>query len=204
MDTNTKINWDTSKSGKIVQRYQQKQNKANRKSLNFSVTLNTTVEEFFPLLCPAREADWIPDWDCDLIYTESGYAEDKCVFVTDKSNSVGDGVWIFTGYKENDYVEFVRFQENTLLAVKITVADNGDGTVTGTWHVMATALNERGNKELEQMPGSEQRANALGKMLNHYLTTGKTINQASLAVGVLHDTVKGTVHRGFQEISRLH
>jgi hypothetical protein len=172
-----KTSRDTSKSDKIVQRYQHKP--GARKVLNFSVTLEATVEELFPLLCPTREADWIPGWDCDLVYTGSGYAEDKCVFVTGKSNSVGDGVWTFTGYEQNERVEFVRLQENVLWAVKIAVADNGDGTATATWRVVATALNERGNRELEQISGGEQRANALGNMLRQYLSNGADTSKSN-------------------------
>lgn len=42
-------------------------------------------EAIFPLLCPVREFDWIPTWDCDLVYTGSGIAEEGCVFRTGKA-----------------------------------------------------------------------------------------------------------------------
>ena len=40
-------------------------------------------ERVFPLLCPVREADWIPGWRYKLIYSESGVAELGCIFATE-------------------------------------------------------------------------------------------------------------------------
>jgi len=68
---------NTTKSEKIVQIYRQNKTKYKRKVQILSGTWETTPEKLFPLFCPAREADWIPGWDCQLIYTESGYAEDR-------------------------------------------------------------------------------------------------------------------------------
>lgn len=78
---------DTKKSEKLVKRYFDQKIKYQRKVHTFAVDVKTTVEDFFPLLCPSREADWIPGWDCDLIYTSDGYAEDKCVFTTDAASA---------------------------------------------------------------------------------------------------------------------
>ena len=39
-------------------------------------------EKVFPLLCPVREADWIPGWKYELIYSDSGVAEAGCIFTT--------------------------------------------------------------------------------------------------------------------------
>jgi len=92
---------DTTKSERIVRDYLQNEMKYKRKIRKFSGTFDTTPERIFPLLCPAREADWIPGWNCELIYTKTGYAEDKCIFRTEKSNPAGEGLWTFTGFKLN-------------------------------------------------------------------------------------------------------
>jgi hypothetical protein len=173
---------NTSKSDKVVERYRQRADKPIRKTQSFSGTWPTTVEELFPLFCPVREADWIPGWDCELIYTDSGYAEDKCVFKTDKANSVGDGVWVFTGYEKNKFVEFVRFQEDVLTHAKITVTDNHDGTVTATWNMVITALTERGNEEVRKMEAGDQRYEAPVKMIDHYLKKGETVKRSVLGM----------------------
>ena len=66
-----------------------------------------TPEKVFPLLCPVREADWLPGWQYRLIYSDSGVAELGCVFTTPKppgSATNGQGreaaetTWIVTDY----------------------------------------------------------------------------------------------------------
>lgn len=181
---------DTSKSDRIVQRFWQRGLKSKRKVQRFSVTLETTPEELFPLLCPAREADWIPGWDCELIYTDSGYAEENCVFKTDESNPFGEGLWVFTGFEANRYVEFVRLQKDLVTSARITVTDNGDGTVTATWHMISTGLTERGNKEVDKL-SDDAHSGPVTKMLGHYLKTGKTIKRSALVLGMVAQGIMG-------------
>jgi hypothetical protein len=180
---------DASKSDRIVQRFRQRACKAERKVQRFSVTLETTPEEFFPLLCPAREADWIPGWDCELIYTDSGYAEENCIFTTDESNPFGEGLWVFTRFEPNRCVEFVRVQKDLATSARITVTDNGDGTVTATWNMISTGLTEKGNKEVEKL-SDDTHSGPITKMLGHYLKTGKTIKRSALVLGVVAQGVR--------------
>ena len=164
---------DTKKSDKLVKKYFDRKIKHQRKVYTFAVDVKTTVEDFFPLLCPSREADWIPGWDCDLIYTSNGYAEDKCVFTTDSSNAVGEGIWTFTEFKQNEYIAFVRFQKDMLTHCKITVLDKQDGTITATWNVTQTALSEEGNRIISNLPDISIHSTGLEKMLIHYLQNKK-------------------------------
>ena len=174
------IKRDTSKSDQIVQRFRQSTFKSKRKRQRFPVTLETTVEELFPLFCPTREADWVPGWDCELVYTDSGYAEEDCIFKTDKSNAVGDGVWVFVGFEANRYVEFVRVREDMVSHARVTVTDNKDGTVTAAWDVVNTGLTEKGNEEIDKMvEEGDPHGGALDKILDHYLKKGKAIKQTS-------------------------
>ncbi|MFW9820270.1 MAG: hypothetical protein ACFFE5_11730, partial [Candidatus Thorarchaeota archaeon] len=106
---------DTSRSESLVQNFLQRESKYKREIGEFTGTFETTPDKIFPLLCPAREADWIPGWDPDLIYTNSGYAEDKCVFRTKNSSSAGEGLWVFTGFKLNEYIEFVKFTKDIII-----------------------------------------------------------------------------------------
>ena len=180
---------DTTKSDQIVQRFWQGAFKSKRKAQRFSVTLETTPEELFPLLCPAREADWIPGWDCNLVYTDSGYAEKNCIFKTDKSNPFGDGLWVFSGFETNQYVEFVRVQKDLVTSARITVTDNGDGTVTTAWNMISTGLTEKGNKEVDKL-SDDTHSGPVTKMLGHYLETGKTIKRSALVLGMVAQGVK--------------
>jgi len=177
---------DTSKSERITRDYLQNERKYKRKIRKFSGTFDTTPERIFPLLCPAREADWIPGWNCELIYTKTGYAEDKCIFRTDKSNSAGEGLWTFTGFKLNEYIEFVKFQEDILMHCKISITQNQNGTTTASWNITSTALTENGNKEIDKMSKEDKSSKALFNMIDHYLKKGKKISKESLVWKTIH------------------
>ncbi len=176
---------DTSRSEKLVQNFLQHEPKYKRNVREFSGTFQTTPEKIFPLLCPAREADWIPGWNSELIYTKSGYAEDKCVFRTNSSNSTGEGLWTFTGFKLNEYIEFVRFQQDILLHCKINLTQNNDGTTTAVWKTISTALSEEGNEEIERMSG-DKKHNPVIHLMDYYLENGKMISRRSLIKNKIH------------------
>lgn len=176
---------DTSKSERLVQNFLQNEPKYKRKIQEFSGTFETTPEIIFPLLCPAREADWIPGWDSELVYTKSGYAEDKCVFRTTKANYTGEGLWTFTGFKLNEYIEFVRFQQDILLHCKISLIQNEDDTTTANWKTISTALSEKGNKAIEKM-SDYNKHNPVIQLMDYYLKNGKMISKHSLIMNKIH------------------
>ena len=182
---------DTTKSDQIVQRFQQRAFRAKRKRQCFSGTWETTVEELFPLFCPAREADWIPGWDCELIYTDSGYVEEDCIFRTDEANPVGAGLWMFTGFEANRYVDFVRIRGDIVTHARITVTNNDDGTVTAAWDMVSTGLTAKGNEQIDKMPEQDAHFSAFIKMIGYYLKEGKTIKRSSLAIGMVAESVRG-------------
>ncbi|MBN1799573.1 MAG: hypothetical protein JW822_13440 [Spirochaetales bacterium] len=182
---------DTKKSDNIVQSYLRQNPKLQRRALSFSATWHTTADKLFPLLCPAREADWIPGWNCRMIYSGTGYAEDKCVFTTDAANPLGSGTWAFTRYEQNKLVKFVRIDQNIFTHAGITLTDNNDGTVTGTWNLIDTALTEKGNKQLEKQPDPDESARAIFHMIDTYLKKGKKQGRASLFMKMLHGHKSG-------------
>lgn len=182
------VKQDTTKSDKVVRAYQERTCTLERFKGGFSGTWEATIDKFFSLLCPARESDWIPGWKVEILHSDAGgYVSERCVFRTKKSSSDGGGVWIFTGYRKNSFIEVVRFQEELILNVRVEAEDNGDGTVTGTWNVVASALSEKGNKNVEKMRKRvSMEAKLLPKVVKHYLETGKIIKKVSLAFDMVH------------------
>ncbi len=176
---------DTTRSEKLVQIFLQREPKYKREIREFRGIFETTPDKIFPLLCPAREADWIPGWDADLIYTSSGYAEDKCVFRTKKSNSAGEFLWTFTGFKLNEFIEYVRFHQDMLVHCKISLSQNNDGTTTATWKIISTSLSEKGNKEIEKMVDNKQHTPII-QVMDYYLKNGKMISKHSLLNNKIH------------------
>jgi hypothetical protein len=54
---------------------------ATKFTRNGVIHCKAAVEEVFPLLCPKREEEWIPDWECETIWSNSGYNEEGAIFV---------------------------------------------------------------------------------------------------------------------------
>ena len=80
--------------------------KASRITREFSHQVQAPPEQVFPLLCPVREHDWIPYWECQLVYSASGKAEDGCVFCTDLPDH-GRAIWTVSRYEPPRRIQFV-------------------------------------------------------------------------------------------------
>ena len=57
-------------------------NKPRRLIHSYTQSIKGTPGQIFPLLCPVREADWIPGWETDWVISNSGVAEPGCMFQT--------------------------------------------------------------------------------------------------------------------------
>jgi len=89
---------------------------------SYRQTLTGSAAEIFPLLCPVREKDWLPGWDYQLIYSESGYAEKGCVFET--GNVYGSYRWIVTNYDSDIYtIQFVKINEDVSVIIDIALEE---------------------------------------------------------------------------------
>lgn len=142
-----------------------------------------TPERVFPLLCPVREYEWLEDWHCDLVYTESGVAELDCIFTTEFPGEGGPETWVVSDYVPNRRIEFVRFNALRTIRYTIALAPDGEGT-KAVWEQVITGLNEAGNEWVrgyadEKFEGIIHR---LEKQINHFLTTGSMLKGAETVV----------------------
>jgi hypothetical protein len=64
------------------------------------------AEELFPLLCPVREYEWIPDWRCRMIYSKTGVAEKDAVFTT-VERPFGKLLWTCAVYEPPRRIEYL-------------------------------------------------------------------------------------------------
>ncbi len=90
---------------------------AKRITRSYRQTINAPPDIVFPLLCPVREAEWLDGWKYEMIHSDSGLAEEGCVFSTP-----GDGeantVWIISRHdNENHLIEFTRFTPDSRTCV---------------------------------------------------------------------------------------
>jgi len=131
----------------------------------------------FPLLCPTREYDWIALWQCQLLYSDSGFAEDNCIFRTSSPDGDGEEVWVVSRYEPDRTIQFVRFHRTHTIRCNIILSANSDRTTTAMWEQIVTALNEEGNQFVAAYTDEKFRAEVvrLEKLLNHYLQNGKAL-----------------------------
>jgi hypothetical protein len=147
---------------------------AKRKVLLSLQSLKSTPEKIFPLLCPTREYEWIENWKCELIHSESGFAELDCFFTTEIPGEKND-VWYTDRYEANKCIQFIRVSEKRVIRYLISLNGNSDGTTTALWEQVVTALNEDGNQYIESLSDIDfsKHMKSLEKILNYYLETGE-------------------------------
>jgi len=148
--------------------------KTKRIIVSHKQLLKSTPDKVFPLLCPVREYDWIESWKCDLIYSDSGFAEKDCIFVTG-SSSDEKRTWVVDEYKKDEHIQFIIFTNIYVMRYKITLTARDGITTEAVWEQTITALNAAGNNYIENFSEKEYKAliGRLEKMLNYYLETGK-------------------------------
>jgi hypothetical protein len=153
-----------------------------RVTRSYTMTADAPPAEVFPLLCPVREYEWIEPWSCDIIFSESGLAENHAVFRTRFPAQGGEETWIVCRYEKDRAIAFIRlvpgFKINRL-DIDLTAAS--DRTVL-VWTHTYTGLSEPGNQWIRDLTDEAFRSEkaALGKMLNHYLKTGSMLKMADL------------------------
>jgi len=143
-------------------------------------TLNGTPEEIFPLLCPVREYEWIEHWRCAMIYSQSGRAEDNCIFTTRFPGDDSDDVWVVCHHQPPRQIQFVRVNDFRVMRYTITLEQTGPDSTGAVWHQLITALNDKGNERLSTMSEHlfRQEIARLETMINHFLATGSMLKQA--------------------------
>lgn len=130
-----------------------------------------------PLLCPTMEYKWIQPWKFEIIYSQSGYAEDNCVFRTDLPEDIEPETWIVSQYQPNKSVQFIRFNNSLVIRQSIFLSKNTDNTTTATWEQIITGLNEKGNDYIRQYTDEAyiEEVSSLEQMLNYYLDKGEML-----------------------------
>jgi hypothetical protein len=138
------------------------------------LTIEADPRQIFPLLCPVREYEWIEPWQCRVLYSESGVAENNCVFETDFPHAGGRETWVVSHYDKDRAIEFVRFTpDEKIIKLDIRLSSAEAGCTRMRWRRVYTALSPKGNRTIVAMADDfEPEAQRIAQMLNHYLNTG--------------------------------
>jgi len=140
-------------------------------------TNNATPDRVFPLLCPVREAEWVPGWKYDLIHSKSGVAEQGCIFTTPNDDG-SKNTWVVTEYDPANFrIGFVWIHPAMVAAqIEIQLKERGDHTLANIQYTY-TGLSEAGNHEVERYdrPWFETKMKSWEAAIHHYLETGRII-----------------------------
>ena len=149
---------------------------ATRAVREFVQTIAAPPEKLFPLLCPVREADYLPGWQYRLVYSQSGLAEPGCVFTT-PNDAGAETTWIVTEHQPPRRVDFVWVQPGMLAArLAFTLQPAGPATELRARYEY-TALSDAGGAQLATFTDAwfAQKMTGFGKALGHYLATGEML-----------------------------
>lgn len=140
--------------------------------------LDGPPEEVFALLCPVREKDWVAGWNPLVVWSESGLAEDDCVFIT-PHDSGRNAVWIYDYYDTASLrLGLIKVVPELLLTrVKIQVGDEGHGRSFAEISYTHTALSADGMALLDSLDGEHWKRfmEQWEQSMNHYLHTGEKL-----------------------------
>lgn len=135
-------------------------------------------EQVFPLLCPVREADWVPGWKYRLIYSQSGVAELGCVFSTPNDEGP-ESTWLCTEYDPAGLRIAYAWITPGLVACQLRIQLEPGPSSTTHAHIAYTytGLSPAGNQEVERFSAEWFRTKMQGweSAINHYLRSGKVI-----------------------------
>lgn len=145
---------------------------------SYSQNLAGPPEMVFPLLCPVREFDWTPDWDPVKVISNSGIAEQDCMFITQAEPE--DAVWIVTKHDpEAFHVEMYKVTPgHTVAKLEIALSHAAGNTTRADVSYEYTALTQAGEKFLQEFTSDwyENFMQEWEDALNHFLTTGEKIS----------------------------
>jgi hypothetical protein len=155
---------------------------AKRVSHEYTQTNDAPPEKVFPLLCPVREADWVPGWQYRLIYSRSGFAEDGCVFST-PNDAGSETIWMVTHYDPAAFAIAYAWVQPGMIAtqLRISLAPAPDGKTSARIRYLYTGLSLAGNTVLDHYSPEwfHGKMKSWESAINHFLRNGSLIRAAA-------------------------
>jgi hypothetical protein len=112
--------------------------KAERIDREMSFELKAGAAKIFPLLCPVKEYDWIPDWRCEMVYSDSGVAEKDAVFHTRELFGMRT-VWTCITYEPPRFIEYLFvLGKSGVVRLSVRLEETPSGSTKVTWAMRFT------------------------------------------------------------------
>lgn len=138
--------------------------------------LDAPPDRVFPLLCPVRECDWVNGWEPRLVITESGVAEQDCIFTIGPAGN--EATWVVTLYEPPCRIEFVKVTPGETVGwIAIRLEQKGSAETLAEVTYAYTALSERGRAVVDAftLDHYEGFMREWEDELNHFLRTGSRL-----------------------------
>lgn len=146
--------------------------RAKRVVTEYIGELDAVPESVFPLLCPVREYEWLDGWKGNMIYSNSGVAEEDCIFTTPH----GPSVWNTDTYEPPRRIAFTVVSPELVNRICLSLERTASGGTRLKWQRTFTGLNESGNAKVNTWRTDTDRV--LTKALDYFLKTGKMASGA--------------------------
>jgi hypothetical protein len=151
--------------------------KLNRVRRTYTQTLVGPPERVFPLLCPVREKEWVPNWNPKRVLSASGVAERDGIFITEAAPH--DAIWVITRHDAGaGILEMVKVTpHHTVCKLEIALKASGEQGTQAEIAYQYTTLGPLGEAFLKGFTEEWYRdfMKEWEAALNHYLTTGEML-----------------------------
>lgn len=152
---------------------------------SYTQNIEASPERVFPLLCPVREGEWLDGWSdaCEVLHTNSGVAEEGCVFRTG-AGGPPETVWIVTRHEPaQKIVEFARVTTG-LVATKLDIRVEPAASDSSRVHITYThtPLSQEGAEYVATAHSEEAFRQSMKwwqDSMNHWLRSGRVLRRES-------------------------
>ncbi len=138
-----------------------------------TLALKADAKTVFLLLCPVKEVDWIAGWEdiCTLIYTDSGIAEEGCVFETDTQEE-GKALWLCSYYDaENTKISYIKhIIDKAVVKWDMIVRDTESGSAIDMVYNITSLSKESVEFSKQMDAGLKTLFNNIERQINDYVT----------------------------------
>lgn len=159
---------------------------SNRKRVHWSrqETIKAPAATIFPLLCPVLEEKWIPDWQYEMVYSDSGVNETNCIFTEDVSGPFVVDAAVTTAWhtivhdpENNEIIFFLVQGDRSVVRVDVKIEANDCRTSTVIWDMTFTSMSpltdELGDDQIKA--GLVGFIDFIASLLKHYCETGEML-----------------------------
>lgn len=147
--------------------------------------IKASAKDIFPLACPVEELRWIPGWDYQLIYSQTGINESNCIFTEQLSGPHFFSKPLVTTWTTMEHDPkacrvFFHIQLGQMASIlfRFTFREVGRNVSSCTWQMVFTALDKKtSTMDKDEIKGKlELMMLFLAECLTHYCENGEMLN----------------------------